>query len=215
MSSPPGVLGAAQQRALGVLAPVVTPLGWYLAGGTALALQLGHRRSVDLDWFLPGDFQDPPRLAHFLRSRNVPFVTDQEGPGTLHGRVGGVRTTFLEYQYQLLEVLIAHATGARLAGRRDLGAMKLSAVAQRGAKKDFIDVHALLASGLRLPAAVEDYRRKFSVTDVTHLLYSLVYFDEADKQRMPKMLRKVTWREIKAALRDEVRRLALPEERPD
>ncbi len=57
------VLAPAQRRVLGRLGPVLTARGYYLAGGTALALHLGHRRSVDLDWFTPEPLGDPLGLA--------------------------------------------------------------------------------------------------------------------------------------------------------
>jgi hypothetical protein len=87
----PKVLGSTQQRVLRRLAPLLTRLNYYLAGGTALAVQLGHRRSVDLDWFTATPIPDPLRLADELRSLGLPFVTGQTERGTLHGAVSGVR----------------------------------------------------------------------------------------------------------------------------
>src|SRR5438445_8352880 len=70
------VLGKAQEKALRKLAPIMAQRQFYLAGGTALALHLGHRRSVDLDWFTGVRIDDPMRLAQEVRSEGVPFVTD-------------------------------------------------------------------------------------------------------------------------------------------
>ncbi|MBP1656791.1 MAG: hypothetical protein H6Q31_1392 [Bacteroidetes bacterium] len=86
--------------------------------------------------------------------------------------------------------------------------MKISAVAQRGARKDFVDVFALLKFGMPLESILSLYRRKYAVTEIFHLLRSLVYFDVAESERMPRMLLNVTWSAVKSTLRREVQRLA-------
>jgi len=139
----PEVLALRQQRALAQLGPLLTRLGFYLAEGTAVALYLGHRRSVDLDWFTAERLADPLRLAQELREQGIAFVTRQLAPGTLLGSVRGVRLSLLEYRYPLLAALRPWQGGSRIAARADLAAMKLAALAQRGAKKDFVDVYAL------------------------------------------------------------------------
>src|SRR5689334_2644874 len=101
----PEVLALRQQRVLARVGPVLTQHGFYLAGGTAVALHLGHRRSVDLDWFSAARLPDPLRLAQDLREQGVAFVTGQVAPGTLHGSVRGVRLGLLEYRYPLLASL--------------------------------------------------------------------------------------------------------------
>jgi hypothetical protein len=135
-------LGRSQRSLLPRLAPLARQQGFYLAGGTALALQLGHRRSVDFDWFREDPIGDPLRLAADLRAAGLRFETDRVEKGTLHGRASGVRVSFLEYGYPLLKPL-REVEGLRLAALEDIAAMKLAAVAQRGSKKDFVDVFAL------------------------------------------------------------------------
>src|SRR2546426_11653184 len=98
------VLGPRQRQVLARVAPSLTKAGFYLGGGTALALQLGHRRSLDLDWFRPRSF-DPLSLAQELRDFGIPFRTDQTARSTLHGKVQGIRVTLLEYRYPLLGAL--------------------------------------------------------------------------------------------------------------
>jgi hypothetical protein len=78
--------------------------------------------------------------------------------------------------------------------------MKLSAVASRGAKKDFVDLYALGVRSRSLPQMLEWYRQKYSVEDRAHLLYSLVYFDDANRQPMPRMLWDVNWRTTKKTI---------------
>ena len=79
--------------------------GFYLAGGTALAIYFGHRLSVDLDWFTSNSMGDVLILAQELRSAGLKFTTTQTGPGTLHGSILGVRVSFLEFHYPLLQPL--------------------------------------------------------------------------------------------------------------
>src|SRR5947209_16545143 len=132
MSWHPEILGIRQHGLLAEMGPLMTRFGYYLAGGTAVALHLGHRRSVDLDWFTPEGLPDPLQMAQALRDNGVDFRTRQVGAGALHGSVRGVRVSLLAYRYRLLARLRTWAGGARIAGGPDLAAMKLAAVAQRG-----------------------------------------------------------------------------------
>jgi len=172
--------------------------GFYLAGGTALAIHLSHRISVDLDWFTSNPFADGMILAQSLRNSDVDLEIEQVSPGTLHGRVKGVRVTFLQYQYPFLKP-IEHwnEMSCPLASLEDLACMKLSAVAQRGARKDFCDIYALGKNIFSLSQMLGFYQKKFSIRDIGSVLYGLVYFDDAESERMPRMLLDVSWREIR------------------
>ena len=128
-----------QRDAARLLAPVLNDRQIYLAGGTSVALQLGHRRSVDLDWFSDLPIDDPMALAGDIKSAQVPFETKSVGRGTLHGQVLGVETSILEFKYPLLRPpLVCSDLNCHLASPLDLAAMKLVAIAQRGLKKDFL-----------------------------------------------------------------------------
>jgi hypothetical protein len=175
---------------------------FFLGGGTALAIFLRHRRSVDLDWFTLERFPDPMAFAQSLRDAGIPFETGQTAPGTLHGHVQGVRVSFLEFRYPLLSPLVHwEATGVDLASLDDLACMKLSAIAQRGSKKDFFDVYALCTQHRPLEQLLELYQRKFKVTDIGPVLYGLVYFDDAEEEREPLLLSGVKWSAVKKAFR--------------
>jgi hypothetical protein len=200
MSWHPEILGRRQQRVLAHVGPVLSKRGFFLVGGTAIALQLGHRRSVDFDWFTLQRF-DPLQLAQDLRDQGVQFVTDSESPGTLHGAVGGVQISLIRHNYPFLAPLRLWRGSIQLAARADLAAMKLSAIAQRGAKKDFVDIYALGKRADSLEQLLRWYRKKFSVEDFTHLLRSLTYFDDAEPDRLPRMIWKVNWRTIKDTIR--------------
>jgi hypothetical protein len=192
-------LGRSQRSLLPRLAPLARLHGFYLAGGTALALQLGHRRSVDFDWFRREPIDDPLRLAADLRAGDFRFETDRVERGTLHGRASGVRVSFLEYGYPLLRPLL-EVEGLRLAALEDIAAMKLAAVAQRGSKKDFVDVFAL-GGVLPLDEMLTLYRHKYGVRDVGHVLVALAYFDDADRERTPMLLQRQPWPDVKAVIR--------------
>ena len=195
------ILTARQRKALHLLGPVTAERDFYLAGGTAIALHLGHRRSVDFDWFLADRISDPPRLAGEIREDGVSFETGQIARGTLYGSVLGVRVSFLEFRYPMLDPLVPWPEyGCRLAGLRDLACMKLSAIAQRGSRKDFVDLYALGQTGQTLPDMLAWYREKFGLEDIGHVLYALSYFDDAEAERMPRMIWKAPWKPIRQTI---------------
>jgi len=182
---------------------------YYLGGGTTIAIYLGHRHSVDLDWFTEEGITDPMRLAQNIRDKGIPFVTGQIERGTLHGTISGVRISFLEYKYPLLKPLIIWQKAAcQLATLEDLACMKLSALTQRGSKKDFVDIYALGLRYFSLRDMLRLYQKKFSVEDMGHVLYGLSYFDDADKERLPKMFWDTNWRTIKKTIQGWVKEVA-------
>ena len=196
-----GGLSTKQVSVLKTLGPQMSLGGFYLAGGTALSIHLGHRVSVDLDWFTPHPFEDSLILAQSLRNAGINLDIHQVSPGTLHGSIQNVRVTFLQYQYPLVKPLqYWKEMNCKLAALEDLACMKLSAIAQRGARKDFCDLYALGRTSFSLQEMLAFYKKKFGILDIGSVLYGLVYFDDAESERMPRMLWKVTWREIKKAI---------------
>ena len=124
------ILGRRQRKALMEIGPAAAATGFYLGGGTALALRLGHRLSVVLDWFSDSRLGDPARLAAALREAGVPLVTTMMAEGTLYGTVERVPTSFLQYPYARLRPL-GRARGFRIASLDDLACMKFSAIVDR------------------------------------------------------------------------------------
>ena len=209
MNFHPEVLTAVQRKVLRQLGPMTVQRQFYLVGGTALALRFGHRHSVDLDWFTGERIADPIRLAQDIRDEGVSFVTGHIERGTLHGSVLSVRVSFLEYRYPLLQPLTSWPEfGCLLASLDDLACMKLSAAAQRGSKKDFVDIYALGLRHKPLQDMLRLYQKKYSVHDIVHVLYGLTYFDEADRERMPRRLWDADWRIIKKTIQGWVREIA-------
>jgi len=208
MTLHPEVLNLRQRKVLDRLGPILDAGHFFLVGGTAVALHLGHRRSIDLDWFTKKPLSDPLRLAQWITAAGTSLTNRRIASGTLHARVGSIRVTMLEYRYPLLKRLVRwSAVKIKLASLQDLAAMKLAAIAQRGSKRDFVDLYALGSSGLSLRKMLRGYQRKYSVSDIAHVLYSLAYFDDADRERMPTMIWKANWPEIKAALQKWIRDL--------
>ncbi len=177
---------------------------WILAGGTALALQLGHRISVDLDFFRHGDFELTPLRERLAGLGKLEVVAMAQG--TLHCRLDGIRLTFLHSEVPFLYETSPYR-GLRLADVRDIAAMKVIAIAGRGSRKDFIDLHAILEAGTSFGdlLAVVEHRYRYTAFNAMHLLRSLVYFDDAEAEPMPRMLAKVGWPEIRRRLEDEAR----------
>lgn len=204
----PDAISDQQQTVLRELGAISAEHGFYLAGGTAVALQLGHRRSVDLDWFSQdrAPLSDPMQWAQQLRDSGIGLTTESVDESTLHASVHGVRVSFLEYRYPLLQSRVFwEEYNTDLASLDDLACMKLSAIAQRGAKKDFLDLYAIAREHRPLPALIERYRQKYSTRDTAHLLYALVYFEDADKEGMPTLLWDVQWSTVKETIRTWVR----------
>jgi predicted nucleotidyltransferase component of viral defense system len=140
-----------------------------LCGGTALALRLGHRRSIDLDFFCPEKF-DTQALARTLHEVFA-FESANVNDIGLSGLIEGVKVDFVAYRYPLLQPFET-IERIRLFGLHDNLAMKLSAITNRGAKKDFFDLHQLIKL-FGLKEIIEIYRRKYPAQDAFALLRSL------------------------------------------
>jgi hypothetical protein len=105
MAFHPEVMPQTQQKVLRNGGPVVTGNGFYLAGGTAIAIWLGHRESVDLDWFTGDEITDPLALSQRLKAGGFGVEVSSVARGTLHGKADEVKLSFLEYRYPLLRPL--------------------------------------------------------------------------------------------------------------
>jgi len=191
-------------RQLGGL-PTVAP--FYLAGGSAVALHLGHRVSVDLDFFTPHEaYAAEPLIQDLLSVGHL--VVRQQSPGTLNGTLKDTLISFFVYPYPLLEAAIP-LWNVQVAGLLDLALMKLTAIGQRGAKRDFVDLYQICQSGYALIDLFQRMPVKFpQVTYPSyHLLRSLVYFEDAETDSMPKILTALEWGEVRQFFEVEVQRL--------
>ena len=151
---------------------------FYLAGGTALALQLGHRDSVDFDFFTNKNIDTKilfDSIQEAFKGRSVKKV--QEEKNTLTVVIdGNIKISFFTYKYPLLDELVVE-DNFRLASVRDIAYMKLSAIISRSTMKDYVDLYFILQS-INLDELLESVIKKFPEIDVNLILKSLVYFDD-------------------------------------
>ena len=167
-----------------------------LAGGTSLSLQIGHRISVDLDFFgnSPFEIDEMLDLLHTLgkvsilkQSRNI-LITE----------VNGVKVDFVNYRYPLLRNIL-EIDGIRLVSTADIAAMKFSAVAGRGRKRDFTDIYFLLQT-FSLAEIMSFYNTKYNDGSEMMVARSLTYFDDADGDQDMQMLKKAPWNTVKKTI---------------
>ena len=174
-----------------------------LAGGTSLALQIGHRKSIDLDLF--GTFEtEPDEILDILNS--IGSLTIIRNMRNIHVfMINGIKVDIINYSYPWLHQA-NKADDLRLASIEDIAAMKLAAIAGRGTRKDFIDIHFLLRQ-FSLQEMLDLYTAKYADGSVFMILKSLIYFDDADNDPEPFMFETIDWNLIKSELRDEVTKL--------
>ncbi|MGB9613007.1 MAG: nucleotidyl transferase AbiEii/AbiGii toxin family protein [Candidatus Margulisiibacteriota bacterium] len=168
---------------------------FYLAGGTALALQIAHRRSIDFDFFSEKDFD------LLLLKKKLPGIGDyalrSESEIILDGDINGVRISFFKLPWPLIGKEL-HFNNLRIASKEDIAAMKLSSLSMRGSRKDFIDLYFLLEE-YTLEEMFWFFEKKYGKNEenVYCALKGIVYFVDAEKRPMPGLLRHVTWGNIK------------------
>jgi len=208
----PEVLTATQLTVLDGLKPIPAVGEFYLAGGTALALRHGHRRSIDFDFFRSTSF-DAQELALALERAFDEFERLPTGEQTLYVRLSSVTTSFFRYPYRQLEEVEPTSWGFGLASDADIAAMKIEAIAGRGSRKDFVDMRLLCRAGLTIDAAFDLFERKYGTrrTDRYHRLRALAYFDDAEREPMPDMLVPFDWDEAKRFFTAEATRLLAEE----
>lgn len=198
------VISIRQQSALTKLGPILRSYGAYLAGGTALALQLGHRRSVDFDFFVAGSQFDFAAMEQELMKR-LPFQSLGAEEKALHGKLHGIRFLAMKYEYlRLHPIRRCVPFNCDLAALNDIGTMKLAAICHRRTKKDFVDLWALMKSGKSLNRLLRDFQERFHVSDLGVVMRRLIDTDDVDDSPMPRMLWRTRWNTIKSEFRDKV-----------
>lgn len=187
------VLSPAAERTLQVLSRQDFMKPFYLAGGTGCALHLGHRRSQDFGFFSRTEFEIFP-VQNALRNLGR-FVADYSDAGTLVGRLDDTKISLFHYAYSLLEEAVDYL-GVRVASLVDIGCMKIDVISSRGTKRDFVDLFFIHKNlGLDLKTFFRYFKRKYSPDGFNrhHVLKSLVYFENADKEPEPEMLTEFSW----------------------
>ncbi len=131
---------------------------FYLAGGTALALHLGHRRSVDLDFFSAKPFSEDALIADLEKLSQISVLS--KSPRTVYLHVSSTKVSFIGYDYPLLFPL-ARFQDLQVADVRDIACMKLSALASRGSRRDFVDLY-VVAREFGIPQLLDLFHRSLS-----------------------------------------------------
>ena len=183
---------------------------WTLAGGTGLALWLGHRISEDFDFFRTERMD--LNLLHGLFKKYGAYETLQEAEHTLTVLIEGTKISF----FQIPDPFLFESTPYRfffLADIRDIALMKLIAISGRGSRKDFIDLYTILRSGSLLPDLLQILPEKYGPgrANVYHILKSLTYFEDAEQEPPLTMLEPFDWEECKAFFVRETHAVVLPD----
>lgn len=179
--------------------------GWYLAGGTALALQAGTRKSFDLDFFTTKkDFDEKKLLAHFLGNND--WHTDVEDRNTIYGKLFKAKISFIAYPFFVPKHKLIQYGSIGILSPHDIAVMKITAISQRGRKRDFFDlywcahhVEPLIKTVARLKT-----QYPFIAHDYHHILKALVYFEDAEHDPAPDIYFKANWNDVKRFFRKEV-----------
>lgn len=172
-----------------------------LVGGTSLALQYGHRSSVDLDFFGNAEL-DGLDVRQILMNMGKTTVIKETRNIKIY-TVDDIKIDFVNYSYPWIDKEVCEEN-IRLASDKDIAAMKVNAIEGRGSKKDFIDIYFLLQH-YTLQEIFNYYVQKYPENSIFRALLSLTYFDDADQQLTPKMYIDVSWNEIKAFISEQVK----------
>lgn len=199
------VLAQQPKSALEVLSQTPVLRQFYLAGGTALALYLGHRYSLDFDWFSEKKF-DPKVLQKALVTLPA-FNVISQTEGALVVEIEGIESSFFQHEHPLIRPTVDYKR-ISIASLEDLLCMKLAALWQRGAKRDYVDIFFGIRKAIPLEKLLSLMKEKYSEFAFSeyHCLRSLSFFDDVENEPMPQMREEVTWDEIKSYLTAESRR---------
>ena len=168
---------------------------YFLVGGTALALQIGHRQSIDLDLFTRKNI-DTERLRNHLKEK-YGFKVDYETKNTLKGFIKKTMIDCIKYDYEMIRPL-TNEEGIRILSKEDIIPMKIQAIVSNGTRiKDFIDV-AYLSEYYSLNEMIKYYKKKYKIDNEIVILKALIYFDDIDyKEKIRVYDKRYDWKIIK------------------
>lgn len=183
---------------------------YYLAGGTALALQIGHRDSIDFDFFSKKDIDTQKlfeQILEIFKGKKVIKIQDEKNTLTVIIDTN-IKISFFTYKYKLTEKLISEEH-FRLASITDIGCMKLSAITSRASNKDYIDLYYILQK-INLTHLLAKTEKKYTSLDQSLILKSLVYFDDINKEPIKfKNKHKTNNKEMKNFFYKEIKKLRI------
>jgi len=171
---------------------------FFLAGGTALALQIGHRISLDLDLFTQVSFTENEMLSNL--EERYQFQMDFQAKNTLKGSIRELKVDLIAHNYPLVKPLI-ETEGIRIAAVEDIAAMKLNAIIGNGTRlKDFIDI-VYLSSSLTVLQMIDAYEKKYATRNPAMVIKALDYHNDINLNEPVEMLAgKYKWEDIKKRL---------------
>ncbi|MBS1608435.1 MAG: nucleotidyl transferase AbiEii/AbiGii toxin family protein [Bacteroidetes bacterium] len=170
-----------------------------LAGGTSLALQIGHRKSIDIDLFAFEDV-NMHEVSLFLENSFKNITIRRTTSVFIFCSVNSIKCDFVKHSSHKLIKPIKTTEGVRMFSIEDIAAMKLNAICGRGSKKDFYDIYSLLKI-FTLKELLNFYDYKFESDNSWMALRSMIYFEDADKQEEPQLVEKFPdWDAIKKSL---------------
>jgi len=178
-----------------------------LVGGTALALHIGHRISIDIDLFTDKEFNPSEIRTQLEQKYKLADVVENKAGLTQkieypENSSNFIKVDVVKYPYKLINPPIT-SEDIRLLSKEDIIPMKFAAVANRGSKKDFYDIYFLLHQ-YTLNEMVSFFEKKFSNYNNFYVIKSLTYFEDAEKDLNPKVLEKCTWDEVKQFIQSKV-----------
>jgi len=183
--------------------------GWYLAGGTALALYAGHRKSIDLDFFTEQvEFDNTDFLKNFINNKNWQITFDREN--TIYGQLFKAKVSFIAYPFFIpLQEKFLHGN-IKILSPIDIAVMKITAISQRGRKRDFFDLYWCANNLEPLETTIRRLKKQYpSVAhNYHHILKSLVYFEDAENDPEPEINFQVNWRGVKKYFEKEIVKIA-------
>lgn len=173
--------------------------GFVLVGGTALSLQIGHRISIDIDFFTVAEFDTQQLLEHL--EKKYQFLEQYRQTNTLKGIIKGVFVDFITHKYHMIKPN-EHIEEITMASKPDIAAMKVNAIAGNGTRvKDFIDIYFLLKE-FSFSEIISFYKLKYSSRNDFHAIKSLTWFDDVDEAEWPRMVleKDLTLKKLKETL---------------
>lgn len=198
-----------QQRALWDIlqkeSALIHARGFYLAGGTALALRLGHRESQDFDFF--SQIPDIEPIRAWIDAMPDAIIRDVDAD-TIHAEIAGVKVSFIAgYRYPLLLPPMVVGT-LEMADITDIALMKMLAVTHRATLRDYLDLAVIVRDHCTLEELIQKSTEKYGPTfNVMLCVRAMVQFEDLDKE-MPVLLDaslETSWKEI---LRSAVKKIA-------
>ena len=188
---------------LRALAPLPVLEDFALVGGTGLALQMGHRLSVDLDFFTSKDFSTE-QVVEALEP-HFDLIVNGRADHSLNCRINGIKVDILRHRYKLLNDLVIEDK-IRLWSIEDIAAAKISAITNRGSKKDFFDLVEILKQ-VPLDRVLNLFEQKYPSAEKFMAMKSLCWFEDAESDPNPIMLTKLSWKEVQKTILESLKKV--------